>query len=96
MSIRCLKRFVAAAVVGAVVCLFALASVSFAQGFGGLSQLLGGGSGRGRNSSQATATAVTVQRGVAAFVVEFPEPIEAVAAEPITRQACDTLPRTRK
>lgn len=74
MSIRCLKKFAAAAVASLVVCLLALSSVSSAQGFSGLSQLLGGGGfGRGRNSSQATtnATAVTVERGAAPYTGRF-------------------------
>ncbi len=74
MSIRWLKRFAAAAMVGLVVCLLALSGVSSAQDFSGLSQLFGGsGLGRSRNSNQATggATPVTVQRGAAPYTGTF-------------------------
>jgi hypothetical protein len=71
MNMRWLKRFAAAAMATLVVCLIGLPGVSSAQGFGGLSQLLNGGSGRTRNSSQSSATAVTVQRGAAPYTGTF-------------------------
>ncbi|HJU12457.1 MAG TPA: hypothetical protein VJ728_16355 [Candidatus Binataceae bacterium] len=68
MRINWAKR---AAAVVAVVFFFASAGFLNAQGFGALSQLLGGGAFQRSHSSGQSGTAVTVQRGAAPYTGEF-------------------------
>jgi hypothetical protein len=66
-----LKKLGAIIIAGMLFLLIALRATSFAQSFGGLSQLFGGGgSGHSKNSSPSDA-AVTVQRNAAPYIGKF-------------------------
>ncbi|HTY54266.1 MAG TPA: hypothetical protein VMB26_03645 [Candidatus Binataceae bacterium] len=69
-----LKKVAAATIVGAALLLMFSPGQSFAQGFGGLSQFLGGGgNGGGQRHSQSSgnSNAVTVQRDAEPYVGNF-------------------------
>lgn len=83
-----MKKLSAATMVGIGFLLIVMCGRSLAQGFGGLSQIFGGGPKQSQNSSQSNA-AITVKRNVTPFVGMFDGKQNANSVTPLkARFAC--------